>query len=313
MAIKNIEQQDHQGNTEHFFTNAGIVKYSNANMTNVSNVKEALDYINENFASHTGTGVKKGSGVNSVVSVNAEAENSALKGAIALGNGVEANNYGCALGKFNELMNGSTLTSQMGTVLVVGNGTSDANRSNALKLTMKGNLNIAGIFDTGNADFAEMYEWLDGNVSNEDRRGRFVTFEGNKIRYAQAGDDIDGLTSAAPCLVGDNADYWHGKYVTDVFGAIVYETVIDDDGVESYRKKISPDYDPTKAYIPRSERPEYSYVSMAGKVVVVDDGTCEVGKRCNVSSDGIGTISDKGWKVLERIDSNHVLVHFFMK
>ena len=313
MAIKHIEQQDHQGNTEHFFTNAGIVGYSNANMTNVSNVKAALDYINENFASNTSTGVKKGSGVNSVVSVNAEAANSALKGAVALGNGVSAANYGCALGKFNGTMSGSTLSSQLGTVFVIGNGTSDSNRSNALKLSMAGKLTIAGAFDTGNADFAEMYEWLDGNVSNEDRRGRFVTLEGDKIRYAQAGDDIDGLTSAAPCLVGDNADYWHGKYVTDVFGAVVYEKVIDDDGVESYQMKISPDYDPTQPYIPRSERPEYSYVSMCGKVVVVDDGTCEVGKKCNVSSNGIATLSESGWKVLKRIDSNHVLVHFFMK
>lgn len=313
MAIKHIEQQDFNGNTEYFHTHAGIVGYSNTYMPNVSNVEQALDYINENYASNISTGVRKGSGDNSVVSVNSTAANTAQKGAIAMGNGLNANNFVCALGKYNGSASGGTLTSQLGTALVVGNGTSESNRSNALRLTMGGALNVAGAYNNGSADFAEMYEWLDGNASNEDRRGRFVTFEGDKIRYAQAGDDIDGLTSAAPCLVGDNADYWYGKYETDVFGAIVYETVIDKNGVESYQKKISPEYDPTQAYIPRSERAEYAYVSMCGKVVVVDDGTCEVGKRCNVSVDGAATKSEEGWKVLKRIDSSHVLVHFFMK
>ena len=313
MAIKNIEQEDHEGNKEHFHTNAGIVQYTNPYMPNVSSAKEALDYIQENCPTRTNVGVKKGSDENSVVSINAEAENTASKNGVALGTGVKANNYGAALGKFNEEMSGSTAGSQLGTAFVIGNGTSENNRSNAIKVSMSGNLNIAGTFDTGNADFSEMYEWVDGNISNEDRRGRFVTFEGEKIRFAQSGDDIDGLTAAIPCLVGDNADYWHGKYETDVFGAVVYETIVDEKGVKSYRKKISPDYDPTQTYIPRSERKEYSYVSLCGKVVVVDDGTCEVGKRCNVSSNGIGTLSETGWKVLKRIDSNHVLVHFFMK
>lgn len=313
MGIKNIEQQDHLGNVEHFHSNAGIVSYSNTNMANVSNVKEALDYIPNNYPTKTTVGVQKGSGDNSVVSINAEAANTASKSGVALGTGAKANNYGCALGKFNEEMSGSSATSQFGQALVVGNGTSDTNRSNALKLMMDGTMNIAGTYGNGNADFAEMYEWLDGNIANEDRRGRFVTFDGDKIRFAQSGDDIDGLTSAIPCLVGDNADYWHGKYVTDVFGAVEYETVVNEDGVKSYQKKISPEYDPTKTYIPRSERKEYSYVCLCGKVVVVDDGTCEVGNRCNVSSDGIATLSETGWKVLKRIDSNHVLVHFYMK
>ena len=313
MAIKNIEQEDHEGNKEHFYTNAGIVQYTNPYMPNVSSAKDALDYIQQNFPTKTNAGPKKGSGENSVVSINTEAENTASKNGVSLGTGLKANNYGAALGKFNEVMSGSTAGSQFGDAFVIGNGTSDTNRSNALKLSMLGTMNIQGIYETGNADFSEMYEWLDGNVSNEDRRGRFVTFEGDKIRFAQSGDDIDGLTAAIPCLVGDNADYWHGKYVTDVFGAIVYETTVDENGVKSYQKKISPEYDPTQTYIPRSERKEYSYVSLCGKVVVVDDGTCEVGNRCNVSSDGIATLSDTGWKVLKRIDSNHVLVHFYMK
>lgn len=315
MSIKNIEQQDYEGNVEHFHTNAGIVSYSNGVLPNVSSVKDALDYIAENYTSKVRRGVEKGSGDNSVVSVNEEEANVALKGGIALGTGVQASNYNSVVGKYNSPLSASTKGSQVGDAFAVGNGTSDENRSNAFRIKMNGAV-YGGIYSTSGADFAEMYEWKDGNVSNYDRRGRFVTLDGNKIKFANAGDDIIGITSAVPCIVGDNAEYWHGKYETDVFGAVVYEEVtVIENGVETtaLQKKISKDYDPTKTYIPREKRSEWSYVGQLGKLVVCDDGTCEVNGYCNVSQEGYATKSETGWRVLERKDSSHVLVLFHLK
>lgn len=315
MSIKNIEQQDYLGNVEHFHTNAGIVSFSNGLFPNVSSVKGALDYIAENYTTKVRRGVEKGNGDNSVVSVNAEEANIALKNGIALGTGVQASNYNSVVGKYNSPLDASSQASQVGDAFVVGNGTSDENRSNAFRISMGGEV-YGGIYSTSGADFSEMYEWKDGNVSNHDRRGRFVTLDGNKIKFANAGDDIIGITSAVPCIVGDNAEYWHGKYETDVFGAVVYEEVtVIENGVETtaLQKKISKDYDPTKTYIPREKRSEWSYVGQLGKLVVCDDGTCEVNGYCNVSQEGYATKGETGWRVLERKDSSHVLVLFHLK
>ena len=53
---------------------------------------------------------------------------------------------------------------------------------------VRGNGEVAadGSF-TGGADYAEMFEWADGNSDNEDRRGFSVVLTGgNKIRKATA-------------------------------------------------------------------------------------------------------------------------------
>ena len=315
MAIKNIEQQDYLGNVEHFHTNAEIVSYANGVLPNVSNVKGALDYMAENYTSKVRRGVEKGSGDNSVISVNEEETNIALKGGIALGTGVKASNYNAVFGKYNSPLSASSKGSQLGDAFAVGNGTSEENRSNAFRIKMSGDT-YGGIYNTSGADFSEMYEWKDGNVSKHDRRGRFVALDGNKIRFANADDIIIGITSAVPCIVGDNAEHWHRKYETDVFGAVVYEevTVIENgEKTTAMQKKLSKDYDPTQAYIPREKRSEWSYVGQLGKIVVCDDGTCEVNGYCNVSQQGYATKSETGWRVLERKDSSHVLVLFHLK
>lgn len=316
MADKLIEYQDHEGNILYFHSKADIIQYTNSAFTNVNTVKGALDYISNNFSSKVGLGVEKGTGDNSVVSVNTEASNTATKNGIAFGTGLNAGNYNVAVGKFNSAMVGSELSAQYGDAFVVGNGTSDENRSNAFRVDMQGVVFCGTNYNTGGADFAEMYEWVDGNPNNEERRGRFVTLDGEKIRFANQNDPVFGLTSASPCFVGNNHDEWHRRYVRDVFGAIVYEkvTVATAEGklAEIYRKKENPDYQ-EKGYIPRSERKEWAFVGQLGQIIVCDDGTCEVNGYCNVTDDGYATASQEGWRVLKRIDESHVKVLFYLK
>ena len=79
-------------------------------------------------------------------------------------------------------------------------------------------------WNAGGADYAEYFEWSDGNPSNEDRRGYSVILEGNKIRQALVGETPMGVISGNPSVVGDAAwSKWDGKYLTDDFGTYILE------------------------------------------------------------------------------------------
>jgi len=75
------------------------------------------------------------------------------------------------------------------------------------------------------ADYAEMFEWEDGNTDNEDRRGYSVTLVGNKIRKSVDGDsNIIGVISGNPAVLADNAwNYWADKYIRDEFNCHIWE------------------------------------------------------------------------------------------
>ena len=317
MSDKLIEYQDHEGNTLYFHSKADIIQYTNSSFTNVSTVKGALDYISNNFTTKTGRGVEKGVGNNSVVSVNGTYTNTATEGGISLGAGLIAGNYNNVTGTFNSALGGSMVSAQLGDSFAVGNGTSTNNRSNAFRVTKLGTIFSAGAYNTGGADFAEMCEWKDGNPAGEERRGRFVALDGDKIVFADSLDEVIGITSAYPCIVGNNCEDWHKRYVTDVFGEVVMEkvTITTEEGelIETYRKKLNPDYDPSQNYIPRSERKEWAYVGQLGQIVICDDGTCKAGGYCTVTNGGYATSSKAGYRVLKRNDGNHVTVLFYLK
>ena len=78
-------------------------------------------------------------------------------------------------------------------------------------------------------DYAECFEWLDGNPSNEDRVGISVVLVGDKIRPANSSDDpskIIGIVSANPVVVGDAAPLkYHDRYLTDDWGRYIMEDV----------------------------------------------------------------------------------------
>lgn len=154
------------------------------------------------------------------------------------------------------------------------------------------------------ADYAEMFEWADGNPNNEDRRGYSVVLVGNKVRVAVSTDrseDILGVVSGNPAIVGDSAwNRWSDKYLKDEFNCYIWEdhNVIewkdssgkfhgyedwnmpndiaipedaivkthDPDGNKFQHRKLNPEYDPTQEYVPRQERKEWSAIGLLGKL-----------------------------------------------
>ncbi len=208
---------------------------------------------------------------------------------------------------------------------VIGNGTSGSStaRSNAFRVTFDGKVYGLSAFNSTGADYAEMFEWQDGNPSGEDRIGRFVTLEGTKIRPAETADTyVLGITSGTCGLVGDSYDdTWQGIYVRDAWGRVQFEEVacpaeLDEAGQEVRPARteiwpvLNPAYDPEQAYVPRSERPEWAAVGLMGKLLVADDGTCEVGGWAQPGAAGVATASEAPtrWRVMERIDAGIVRV-----
>jgi hypothetical protein len=158
------------------------------------------------------------------------------------------------------------------------------------------------------ADYAEMFEWKDGNTDSEVRFGYSVILDGDKIVKASDSDDaskIIGVVSAKPAVLGDAAwNKWSQKYLKDEWNNYIMEEYTSTEWVEvkdglttnhSYdtdkipsdvtvpsdakvittesdgvtkltRRKINPDYDSSKTYVPRQERKEWNAVGLMGKL-----------------------------------------------
>jgi hypothetical protein len=130
-----------------------------------------------------------------------------------------------------------------------------------LSLTHDGNLAVDGSSSTGGADYAEYFEWSDGNSSNEDRRGYSVVLIGNKIRKATSDDaatSIIGVVSSTPACLGDSAwKDWHGKYEKDDYGNYI---------MQNGERVLSSSYDNTQTYVPRKDRNEWDAIGIVGKL-----------------------------------------------
>lgn len=225
------------------------------------------------------------------------------------------------VGKFNVEKNpaGTNYTLDY---FVVGCGDGKDARANKFRVATTGIFGDSS-FNSSGADYAELFQWADGNPSKEDRAGRFVTLEGEEIRLAGPEDDyILGIVSGAPSVVGGvYDDQWKGMFLQDVFGRPVYEDVevpetLGPDGEvlipahTEHRQKLNPAYDSTQAYIPRTERPEWDAVGLLGKLVAVDDGSCQVNGWAAVGAGSIATASKEKtrFRVMARLDETHVRI-----
>lgn len=189
-----------------------------------------------------------------------------------------------------------------------------------------------GKVNTHSGDYAEMWEWLDGNPDNEDRVGYFVSFEGNKIRKSNSQDNkaIVAVCSGSPAFLGDNALEWQGKYLRDKFGRIKYQDnyypaeyeeveaesgeifhICVRDEMTLSEPMINPEYDENLKYVKREERKEWDAVGTHGKLYVRDDGTCVAGSFCMPNDNGVATISSDGFYVMERVSDN--VIRIYMK
>ena len=175
-----------------------------------------------------------------------------------------------------------------------------------------GEVGADGSFSGGGVDYAEYFEWKDGNSSNEDRVGLTVKLDGNKIVLSSDSDnasDILGVISGKPAVEGGAADLkWNSKFLVDDFNRYIWEeytatvwtevktnsigvksenhimyesdripsdvTVpsdakvvsVDDKGAKLMRRKLNPDYDESKTYVPRRDREEWDAVGLLGQL-----------------------------------------------
>lgn len=179
------------------------------------------------------------------------------------------------------------------------------------------------------ADYAEYFEWEDGNVKNEDRVGYFVTLNNNKIKLASITDTIIGIISATPTVLGlfaNNTKF--DQFLTDEFGRVKKEireisyTVNEYDpelgeyvSVEKVEKMeinlLNSNYD-RNANIETD--PAWAVVGMLGQLRVYDDGTCQPGGYCKCNNEGIATKCENnesaGYYVMDRIDENVIRILF---
>ena len=251
---------------------------------------------------------------------------------VAMGNQVVANGEGqTVFGHFNVSSTSGSTGGTTGHALIVGNGTSGTARSNAFRVTYAGLTYAKGAYSSTGADYAEYFEWEDGNPNNEDRRGLFVTFaSGNKIRIANTDEYILGVVSGKPVIIGntDDDEQWAQRFLKDEYGEFIKQQfkqerevkVIDEETGEEKTEIITediefyvenPDYDPSKEYVTREHRPEWSPIGMLGVLSVRDDGTCVVNGYCKCSDGGIATaseISTYSYRVIERVTDNIVKV-----
>ncbi len=298
----------------------------------------------------TGTGVKA-TGENSIAAGKSSQANGkysvamgynarANESAVALGTSLKALDFQTKIGKYAKDGTAGVEADTTGDAFIIGggyytnNGTVSFTHINAFRVTYAGKAYGLSAYGSSGADYAEYFEWADGNPDSEDRRGRLVTLDGEKIRFATADDDyILGVVSANPCIEGDvYSDDWQGKYLTDVFGQrltqIVHiparyeeqeitdpetgetttENVLIEDEHDAVQWVLNPDYDSEQEYISREDRKEWTSIGLMGKLVVIDDGTCEVNGYCKAGVNGIATKADDGYRVMARIDDTHIRV-----
>lgn len=172
-----------------------------------------------------------------------------------------------------------------------------------IEFDASGNGRFDGGADISSADYAEYFEWEDGNPNDEDRRGYPVVLVADgKIRIATEQDDdaeFLGIVSVEAAVVGDSAwAAWTGRYKKDKFGARVKEkyttynwgrkenfedpyeysyteetaaihnVTIPEDAIQIVKERpvYADDYDPDIEYTPRRDRVEWEAIGMLGKL-----------------------------------------------
>lgn len=207
--------------------------------------------------------------------------------------------------------------------IALANGTAIKTPGLAFKVLSDGGVHADKEYTSPCADYAEYFEWADGNPNNEDRVGYFVKLKDGKIVLCEDFDTPLGIVSATPAIIGDSGEmHWQGKYVTDDFGRIQYHDVtvpaeIDEDGnivTEEHIETqpiLNPNWNPEQEYIPRKDRAEWSAVGVLGKLIVYDDGTLQSGDVCRCGANGRAVKSiENGYTVLKRVSDDKVLIWF---
>lgn len=131
-----------------------------------------------------------------------------------------------------------------------------------------------------NFDYAEVYEWDDGNPSNEDRTGYFVTIK-----------ESDGDSTTRIKIV-------KAKSTSDIIGVVVTNPAF---SCNCTNDKFDENGELLK---------QYSYVAIMGIASVIDNGECEINGNCMSTNDGtaVPSSNNMGYHVVGRVDSSHILI-----
>lgn len=143
------------------------------------------------------------------------------------------------------------------------------------KLDAKADISESGTVLSENADYAEILQWYDDNVSNANRIGYFVALDadtpGRTIKIANQNSDIIGVTVETPAFSGNAEDKF------DANGNLLQK---------------------------------YEFVAVHGIVSIIDNGLCTVKGRCMPAADGtaIPSTNNMGYFCMERVDTTHMLI-----
>jgi len=246
----------------------------------------------------------------------------------AIGTGSHASGYR-AIAKGENNFACGTCNVEKDVLFSIGNGSYNSSnailiRHNAFSVDYDGVVKAQStITSSTTADYAEFFEWEDRNPDKEDRVGKFVTINGDKISIATSNENyILGIVSGEPFVLGNgDCDTWNGMYLKDDFNRTIYEEVpktelqenenrevveqevVDENGdiVYEMRPKLNPDYDSSQTYVSRFERPEWSPVGMLGVLSVWQDGSLKINGYCCCNSEGIATACDEDTKNSYRV------------
>ena len=166
-----------------------------------------------------------------------------------------------SFGTYNTLLQVDTFNSASANFQYLVCHSGNGSAINDIEFNLRGDANAYadGSWNGGGADYAEYFEWQDGNSSNEDRIGHSVSLVGNKIKIAESGETVIGVISGNPAVVGDTGwNKWHDKYQKDDYGRYLRN--------ESGDKLVNTDYDDTKNYVTREARKEWDIVGLMGKL-----------------------------------------------
>lgn len=193
-------------------------------------------------------------------------------------------------------------------------------------------------------DYAERFEWADGNPQQEDRVGYFVTTVDDKIVIANKEDRPIGIVSGTAGLVADNGNmYWYGRYERDKFGRILHTRDYYRKNKEKLKNHVAEEFDPSdlaylqkvahdnnividdwtpemipvlnknwkidQEYHSRAVRPEWATVGLLGKIYVRATAQCQVGKYCDCGDNGMAIPGSK-WKILKRSAADVIQILF---
>ena len=181
--------------------------------------------------------------------------------------GSNASNYASDLIKLGCLRSQSNQYTFM--ECLTGNGSDSINNDLEFRIKGDGNVFCDESFTGGGVDYAEFFEWKDGNSSSEDRRGYSVVLDGNKIVKATDSDDtskIIGIVSTNPTVLGGgDMDRWVHKYERDDYDSVVWEEYTVTEWTDEDKKDHSYDTDripsditaPSDATIISEEKDKY--------------------------------------------------------